>query len=692
METKRIIIAFALSMLVLILWEQMVIKNRSLSGRREDSLALKDSREKVGQRKEAGEIPLATQRGERKESIIQDKDVKEITLGNLLDDKGYKVVCTFSTLGAALKEAILTEFAEDVRRPKEGYKLLSAVEYPDGKKKSSLTTIKVVVNEGRDELVFDLSGVNWFSQEIKDKDYEKVRFWVDIEKGDRRLLRIVKEFVLRKKSYDLEMVYRLEDVATSVDSVKLAYIGPIGIRKEDPRSDYRKVYFGIRSNDSHIVKVGGIKRTDIIKQTDFIYPIDPKGGQIIWAGQANKYFAAVLAVKDADTADNKTANEADIKERTIRGRVESVFARCFSAKKDLGEDLTTVWTIVFSGLKAKAEAYNASDVKGKDINIAFEIFLGPKSSSLFSSNKRYIERNYHGMIEYTWCTFQWLADLMIFLLTSLYKITHNYGLAIILLVLIVRVVLHPITKSSQLNMMRMQKQMKKMQPKLQAIREKYKNNREAMNRAIMELYREEGINPATQIMGCLPMLLQMPIWVALWSALNNTFELRHQGFILWIRDLAGPDSIVHFAKPVNIPIISFILGQIHDINILPILLVISMLLQQRFFSQPTADTMIDPEQARQQKFMFYFMGIFFGIILYNAPSGLNLYILTSNLLGIIESKRIRKHLELEEQGKISRKDSKKGKEGLFSLWERLQKRVEEISREYDEKQKEKKNR
>ncbi len=646
METKRIIIAFALSILVLILWEQMLIKHRV----------------KYPSLKSPTTQPATTSPIKKKgafEDILQSKAIaRNITIGRKTKDNSYKMICSFTSLGGSLVSTTLTEFAESVRKPTEGYKLIGPVKYPNKITRMSLTTTKLIISSDKQKNIYELSNINWFHKIIKNNEEEKVEFWFDITEDNKPILRISKIYTLQQKSYELKITYIIKNLTPSQRKVQLVQSGPIGIRKEAPRTDYRKVFYGVRVPESHIVKVGRIRRTDILKRDDLTYPVNIEGGEIIWAGQANKYFAAILTPTDPKGKANGKL-------------IADVCAKAYSTNKKMGEDLTTIWT-----LKPMTIPPN-----GKK-EIFFEVFLGPKSSTLFASVPKYIDRNYSGMIEYTWCTMQWLADLMVLLLKGLYKVTQNYGLAIILMVLIVRFILHPITKSSQLNMMRMQKQMKKLQPKMQVIREKYKNNREAMNRAIMELYREEGINPASQMMGCLPMLLQMPIWVALWTALNNTFELRHQGFVLWIKDLAGPDSLIHFTSPINIPFLSFILGPLHDLNILPLILIVSMAFQQKFMSQPTTEEM-DPAQAKQQKFMFYFMSIFFGIILYNAPSGLNLYILTSNFLGIIENKRIRKHLEQEESA--PKVKTKKGP----SWWGKMQRQVEELAREYEQKQKDK---
>jgi YidC/Oxa1 family membrane protein insertase len=169
---------------------------------------------------------------------------------------------------------------------------------------------------------------------------------------------------------------------------------------------------------------------------------------------------------------------------------------------------------------------------------------------------------------------------------------------------------------------------------------------------MMKFYKEHG---ATPILGCLPMFLQMPIWIALWSALQSTFELRHAGFLrwenvhlTWIKDLSQPDHLFQLSHPMNL----FGLIPISGLNILPLLLGVVFFIQQKYFT-PKPPTMT-PEQEQQQK-MMQWMSLLFPVMLYPGPSGLNLYILASTTFGIIESKRIRDHIKRREEAAASGK-------------------------------------
>jgi YidC/Oxa1 family membrane protein insertase len=193
----------------------------------------------------------------------------------------------------------------------------------------------------------------------------------------------------------------------------------------------------------------------------------------------------------------------------------------------------------------------------------------------------------------------------------------NYGFAIILLTMTVRMILFPLGRKQAIAA----KKMQDLQPLISEIREKYKDDKEKVGRETMKLYGEQGVNP---LAGCLPALIQLPIFIGLWQALNSTVELRHAQFLpFFIRDLAAPDML--FRLPFEIPYLG------HFFNLLPFVVMGLMLVQTKLFSPPpTTD-----EAAQQQKVM-KFMMIFMAFMFYKVPSGLGLYFITSSLWGIGE--------------------------------------------------------
>jgi len=231
-------------------------------------------------------------------------------------------------------------------------------------------------------------------------------------------------------------------------------------------------------------------------------------------------------------------------------------------------------------------------------DIKFNLYVGPKEYNLLKSFNMGLEHS----IDFGW--FKFLAVPMLKFMLFIYDYTKNYGVAIIILTIIVKLLTYPLTIKSMMSM----KKMQQIQPKLAEIKEKYKNDPQKMNTAMMDLYRKHGVNPMG---GCLPMIIQIPIFFALYKALLVSFELKGSPFILWITDLSAKDPYY----------------------ITPIIMGITMFLQQKM----TPSTM-DPMQQK----IFLLMPIIFTFLFLGFPSGLVLYWLTNNILSIIQQYYINK--------------------------------------------------
>ncbi|MGE5172655.1 MAG: membrane protein insertase YidC [Betaproteobacteria bacterium] len=288
-------------------------------------------------------------------------------------------------------------------------------------------------------------------------------------------------------------------------------------------------------------------------------------GSINWFGQEDKYFTAAM----------------------IYGDQGIVTAKKSVAPKDVGDLLTSELTV-----KEKPEART------------FTLYAGPKSYTLLQAHGHGLEQ----MVDYGW--FGILAKPMFWLMRQFYVITRNYGIAIILLTIVVRLLLfYPSLKSATA-----MEEMKKIQPQLMAIREKYKKDSQRMNQEMMKLYKEHKVNP---LGGCLPMLLQLPFFVALYNVLSVSIELRQSPFIsFWIKDLS-----------------------VHDpYYILPILMGVSMI-----FTMKMTSTTPDPQQAK----IMMFMNIAFIFLFAWLPAGLLLYISLSNVLSIVQQLYVRRLLGIK---------------------------------------------
>lgn len=232
-------------------------------------------------------------------------------------------------------------------------------------------------------------------------------------------------------------------------------------------------------------------------------------------------------------------------------------------------------------------------VFNEDKAISHQLFIGPKQVDLLASINPPLDEN----IDFGW--FGVLSRPMLWLLVQIYNLVHNYGLAIILITFIIKLLTYPLTQKSFAS----QQAMKEMQPKIKELQEKYGNDRTLLGQKQMELYRTHGINP---VAGCLPILIQLPIWFAFFQMLRSSVELFDQPFYGWITDLTLPDRYY----------------------VLPILMGASMMIQQLF--TPT------PVDQPQMKYVMLAMPVFLTFIMLNMPCGLSLYILTNNLLTILQ--------------------------------------------------------
>ncbi|RIL07608.1 MAG: hypothetical protein DCC71_02455 [Proteobacteria bacterium] len=248
----------------------------------------------------------------------------------------------------------------------------------------------------------------------------------------------------------------------------------------------------------------------------------------------------------------------------------------------------------------------AAILPGTALSRDYGVYAGPKEPERLELAGAQLERS----IDLGW---SWVAPLtraFVWLLKACYAVIPNYGVAIILLTVLVRLATAPLAARQ----MRSMKRMGELQPKLKELQEKYKDDRQQQSQAMMALYKEAGVNP---LGGCLPILLQFPVFIGLYYALQSSIDLRQAEFGLWIDDLSRPETL--FTIP----------GVGWPVRVLPILMTLSMVLQQKM----TPTTSMDPVQART---MMIVMPIMFFFMFYGFPSGLVLYWFVSNLLAILQ--------------------------------------------------------
>ena len=253
---------------------------------------------------------------------------------------------------------------------------------------------------------------------------------------------------------------------------------------------------------------------------------------------------------------------------------------------------------------------------GASYSVNSTIFLGPKDPSILEN----FGKNFATAHDLGW--FGWLANPLEKLLKMSYKFINNYGLGIIFITLLIRIIFLPLTIKSMMSMKQMQSKMALMKPKLDAIKEKFKDDKTTQNSEIMKLYSKEGVNPLSSLSGCLPMLVQIPVFVALYNVLLYSLDLRHSEF-LWISDLSSPEMLF------DIP------GTGIPFRVLPLVMGISWYLTQKL-------TPPNPGADEFQTKIFQYMPILFTVMFWGLPSGLILYWTVSNIISIFQQLYINK--------------------------------------------------
>jgi YidC/Oxa1 family membrane protein insertase len=401
--------------------------------------------------------------------------------------------------------------------------------------------------------------------------------------------RLTKRYDFRPEEYMFELTVSL-DGGYSVPSLNFsgaAYtlgfgpqIGP-KFEKLDQRYDYRHYYTFTN---------GKRKQEKVTENAPAL--IDSR---VSWAAIAGKYFA-FIAVPDA-----------------------TQYQLAFSAKPEPGMPSPSRFYMVRPPLNGSRTADTYRFYLGPKNQKALAVYDNGDNSFKLREMQFIKVLNTSGILGPVEAVLKWL--LMFF-----YHIVPNYGVAIILLTLLVKILMFPLTKKGSESTLRMQT----LSPKIKEIQDKYKDNPAKMNSEMAELYKKEGYNPLS---GCLPLLLQFPLFIAMYNLFNNHFDLRGALFIPgWIPDLSLPEAVWSFA-PFRIPLVGW-----SDLRLLPFIYLGSQLLYGKVTQTP------DQKGNAQMKMMLYVMPIMFFFILYNVPSGLLLYWIMSNVLTMVQQLTINKYL------------------------------------------------
>ena len=546
-------------------------------------------------------------------------------------DPGYMQV-HFDSYGGSVSEIRLGDhftrvgFDEAERADRENWVRLVRPGVARGRIFTTLMVLPGVETAKR--MAADPSKVHWKHEVLEEG--EGVRFVHE----DARGLVLTKTVRAVPGTYDLDVELAVSSTEAELEgaSLKFSLVAAVGMQAATSDAAYTEPQAVAAYVDGDPktsgVDLDGVPARETLKSAG--------DRPIGYFGCQNKYFAMLMRPAD------------EFSERALR-----------ESSKVAVEDYE--WTREPANQAARDERFRDMLVEG---TIAFkvpangeasarryELFAGPKDASLFVGD----DAIFQTLLREDLGFFDGIASVILGFLRFLHGIVGNWGWAIILLTLTVRMLLFPLQRKMQTSMARHATKMRRVQPKIDAIKEKYAKDPQKLRQEQARIFQEEGAMPP--IGGCLPIFLQIPIFFGLFSALRVAFDLRHQPFMGWIQDLSQPDRLITFAD--SYPFVG------DAFNLLPLLMVVLWIGQQKVMPKPAT---MNEQQAQMQKIMMW-MPIMFGFFLYNYASGLSLYMITTSAFGIVESTVIRRVWPIDE----TEQPKKKGR--FMARLEELQKQA-----------------
>lgn len=557
------------------------------------------------------------------ELTIPDYPSQEITLGSVDPNSGYALAVDLTSTGAAIESVRLTspQF-RDLKDETLQARIVGNNQTAD----RTFSTAFAVIDQQLEKTGQTLETANW-NLAGTDENEKGSSATFEYEAPDKSL-RIRKTYTLPKLKltgkelekawredaafYTLQVAIEMTNLSDKQKSIEYEMQGPVGLLLENQEhtSKYRDIHIEfIDGTKGATTSAGTVKKyVDEIEeekgqtlpkkeQFDFLREEKEWTSAFRYAGVDVQFFAALVAPLD-DRPD-------EVRSDTATKWIERTFPVLIST------DPTEARKSDVSIRMASNPVVLQPKGDGDSVTHKFALFVGPKRRELLDP----VPMSAGQVLNYGW--FGFVARGMHYLLDTFYGIGLPYFLAIISLTVLVRGCMFPISRKQAISAARM----KELQPKLTELKAKYADDREKLAKAQMELWRKHKINP---IGGCLPLFLQMPIFIGLYTALNSAVDLRQQKF-LWINNLAAPDAL--FRLPFNIPYLG------HDFSVLPLCTVGLFLTQQKMFMPPATD-----EQQEAQYKMMNMMTLFMGVMFWHQPAGLCIYFIASSLWSIAERK------------------------------------------------------
>jgi YidC/Oxa1 family membrane protein insertase len=572
------------------------------------------------------------------EPIKQTEPAKLVKLGG----EGYRIAATLTSHGAGVFDLTLTSFeaADSYGRPAKG---------PDGKPlplrlippadTTSFAIYHYATADKDEEHPRDTLGIRNWKLEKEETNQEEQRAVFSTELPEYGL-RLFKTFTLKPGQYHLGLTVRIERLPGAKDPKPFRY--QLAGGRELPiegvwyTSIFRNAFFDwVKANGGDERNMFDSRGLSITNGTGGSDRLQGGGARLQYAAVADQYFTSAIAI-DNQQATGQKSDFIEFVRATVEGEPDKT--------KPQLDDIT---------VRAIAEPIDPKP--GEAIEHRYVLYHGPVKVALLNKLAEakggidaeltdWYANTLHLKTLTDYGRFGWWSDFIILCTNAVHwligvlRMTHlNDAICIVLTTVLVRLAMMPVSRRQQASMARTQEGMAKLKPDIAKINEKYKSDVLAKQQATMELYRKHGINPAAGLGGCLMLLLQMPIFLGLYFALQESFFFRLEKF-LWIENLAAPDMLFWWSE--KIPFISepasmgsfFYLGPYF--NLLPVVSLTLMFIQMKYMQPPPADE----QMAQQQKMMQYIMIPMFAFIFYKMPSGLCLYFIATTLWGLIERK------------------------------------------------------
>ena len=427
---------------------------------------------------------------------------------------------------------------------------------------------------------------------IDGKDSVKLEFILPV--GNRS--RIIKTYIFSGDLYSFDVLYRFEGMNDVIANFSYQITWESGIRFVEHNSvDESNQAKAMAFAGGEVSEINATSFGEVVKDSSI-------SGRVSWIGTRNKYFAVVLIPR------NKESKRASME--GIRTPLPDAGAK---------ESYSVALEMPYLGNPGETDR--------------FTVFLGPLDFDVIKDYGIGLENMMS--LGAAWIIRPISEYVIIPIFKFLRMFIPNYGIVLIIFSILIKIALHPLTRTSMRSMQKMQA----LQPMMTEVREKYKDDPQKMNQQVMRLYKEYGVNPAG---GCLPLLLQLPILYALWAVFSSAIELRQASFVLWITDLSIPDIIMKL--PFSIPLFN-----INELSGLALLMGATMFIQQKM-------SVKDP----RQKMMVWMMPLLMTLMFNAFPSGMNLYYFVFNLLSIGQQAWVNKQHKGEPLRKVEPKKNRGG--------------------------------